>query len=100
MAVYSLSAKAADDLDGIYEYTILNFGIEQAQAYLSGLQERFQILSEAPRLGRSAEKLAPKLRRYEYQSHVIFYVPEGKGVHIVRILHESMDVARHLQTEE
>jgi plasmid stabilization system protein ParE len=27
MAVYSLSSKAATDLDGIYEYTILNFGL-------------------------------------------------------------------------
>lgn len=29
MAVYSLSSKAAADLDEIYEYTILNFGLEQ-----------------------------------------------------------------------
>jgi len=29
MAAYSLSGKAVFDLDGIYEYTILNFGLEQ-----------------------------------------------------------------------
>lgn len=37
MAVYSLSAKAAADIDGIYEYTILQFGLEQARAYVYGL---------------------------------------------------------------
>jgi plasmid stabilization system protein ParE len=37
MAVYSLSSKAAADLDQIHEYTILNFGLKQARAYLSGL---------------------------------------------------------------
>ncbi len=31
MAAYSLSGKAVSDLDGIYEYTILNFGLEQTQ---------------------------------------------------------------------
>jgi toxin ParE1/3/4 len=48
MAVYSLSSKAAADLDGIYEYTILNFGLEQARMYLQGLHERFATLAEHP----------------------------------------------------
>ena len=96
MVAYSLSSKAAADLDGIYEYTILNFGLEKAQAYLLGLHERFQALAGNPKLGRSAEQLAPELRRYEHQSHVIFYVPQRGGVLIVRVLHESMDAPRHL----
>lgn len=44
MAAYSLSAKAVADIDGIYEYTILDFGLEQARAYLLGLHERFEML--------------------------------------------------------
>lgn len=51
MAGYSLSSKAAADLDGIYEYTILHFGLEQARVYLFGLHERFQILAEQPTQG-------------------------------------------------
>ncbi len=41
MAVYRLSPQAADDLDGIYEYTILTFGLEQEQDYLTGLHSHF-----------------------------------------------------------
>lgn len=96
MAVYSLSPKAAADLDGIYGYTILNFGLEQAREYLLGLHERFQTLAEHPMHGRSADEVAPDLRRLEYQSHVVFYVPKDKGVRIVRVLHESMEVRKHL----
>jgi len=77
MATYSLSEKAVSDLEDIYEYTILNFGLEQARAYLLGLHERFQILADNPGVGRSAEQLALELRRHEYQSHIIFYVPKG-----------------------
>ena len=96
MAAYRLTQKATDDLDAIYEYTITNFGLEQAQSYLLGLHERFEDLAMRPALGRSAERLAPKLRRYPYRSHVLFYVPEDEGLLIVRVLHESMEPLRHL----
>ena len=96
MAVYSLSSKAAADLDGIYEYTILNFGLEQARAYLSGLHERFETLAENPMHGRTAGELTPGLRRLEYQSHVVFYVLNDNGIRIVRVLHQSMDMKRHV----
>ena len=88
------------DLDGIFEYTIVNFGLAQAQDYLSGLHERFGSLSEQPLLGRSAMRLSPKLRRHEYRSHVVFYVPQDGGVTIVRVLHRSMDAPRHLTQDE
>ena len=67
MAVYSLSSKAAADLDAIYEYTILHFGLEQARVYLLGLHERFAMLAEQPTHGRKADELAPGLRLLGYQ---------------------------------
>jgi toxin ParE1/3/4 len=72
MAGYSLSSKAAADLEDIYEYTILHFWLEQARVYLFGLHARFQMLAEQPTQGRKADELAPGLRRVEYQSHVVF----------------------------
>jgi toxin ParE1/3/4 len=96
MAVYSLSSKAAADLDGIYEYTILHFGLEQARVYLLGLHERFQMLAEQPTQGRTADELALGLRRFEYQSHMVFYIPKDNGIRIVRVLHQRMDVTRHV----
>ena len=95
MAVYRLSEKAALDLDEIYEYTILNFGLAQAQNYLNGLHERFGRLAQQPMLGRGGAQVAPNLRRYEYGSHVVFYVPQGEEVFIVRVLHERMDAPGH-----
>jgi toxin ParE1/3/4 len=96
MAGYSLSSKAAADLDAIYEYTILHFGMEQARVYLLGLHERFQMLAEQPTQGRKADELAPGLRRIEYQSHVVFYMSKDDGIRIVRVLHQRMDVTRHM----
>jgi toxin ParE1/3/4 len=72
MADYKLSGKAEVDVDEIYEYTIVNFGIEQARRYLLGLGDCCQALTENSLLGRVADELAPELRRYEYNSHVVF----------------------------
>ena len=52
MAAYRLTPKAAEDLDGIHEYTITNFGLERARDYLNGLRQRFGDLAERPTLGR------------------------------------------------
>lgn len=96
MASYSLSPRAAEDIDGIYEYTILNFGLEQAREYLFGLLELFVDLADRPLLGRSADTLAPELRRFEYRSHVVFYVPTAAGVLVARVLHAGMDPGEHI----
>lgn len=47
-------------------------------------------------LGRSAERLAPEMRRIEYKSHSIFYRHANRHTLIVRVLHQTMDVDRHL----
>ncbi len=54
------------------------------------------MLAEKPALGRSADYVEPYMRRFEHKSHVIFYIPESQGILIVCVLHNSMDVLRHL----
>lgn len=95
MAEYRFSSLAESDLAEIADYTIEGFGIDQARRYRDALDTCFQTLADNSKIGRSADQLTPDLRRYEHQSHVVFYVPEGEGVLIVRVLHESMDVSRH-----
>ena len=96
MTDYRLTALAELDLAGIASYTIEALGIEQARRYRDGLDICFRNLAANPRLGRSAEDLAPDLRRFEHRSHVVFYLEHEGGVLIVRILHATMDAARHL----
>jgi len=93
---FHLTNRAVNDLFDIADFTIQSFGIGQARFYRDGLNNCFGILAENPRLGRSADELAPNLRRYEHQSHVVFYIPKDVGILIVRILHQRMDFKRHL----
>ena len=96
MVDYRLASRAEADLAGIADYTIETFGIEQARRYRDEFETCFRNLVTNPRSGRSAERLAPGLRRLEHRSHVVFYVEDGTGVLIVRVLHARMDTPRHL----
>lgn len=42
--MYKLSNLAAEDFEHIFEYTLLNFGIEQADAYTDSMHESPQII--------------------------------------------------------
>jgi len=53
VAGYKLSGEASADVEDIFEYTIVNFGIEQARAYLHALGDRFKALVEDPLRGRT-----------------------------------------------
>ena len=96
MPRYKLSSRAESDLSEIADYTIESFGIEQARRYMDGLEACFQTLADKPLDGRGTDELAPKLRRFRHQSHMVFYIPDEEGVFIVRVLHQSMDFQRHL----
>lgn len=96
MAKYRLSKRADNDLVEIAEYTIREFGIEQARHYRDALEVCFSTLADNPLMGHSAEQFAPQLRRFEHESHIVFYMPEDVGVLVVRILHERLDVDHHL----
>jgi toxin ParE1/3/4 len=100
MAEYRISKLADADIAAIADYTIKTFGIKQARRYRDGLKTSFQMLADHPERGRGAEDLAPKLRRWNYKSHVIFYTPSEQGALIVRVLHQRMDFVRHPMADD
>jgi toxin ParE1/3/4 len=83
VARYRLTRQADRRLEAIYRYTFENFGATQADAYFADLEEAFGLLAERPHLGRAFYQY----RRFEHESHVIFYRPRRGGILIVDILH-------------
>ena len=74
-----LSSRAESDLAEIADYTIEAVGIEQARRYLAGLETCFQTLARKPSEGRSTAELAPRLRRFQHKSHLVFFIPDDDG---------------------
>jgi toxin ParE1/3/4 len=46
MVTYQLTNKAESEIESIYEYSILNFGLQIAQDYISGLNDCFELLAK------------------------------------------------------
>ena len=96
MGVYRLSNESETDIAYIYEYGIERFGIIQAQEYLIGMHNLFQSLTKNPNIGRDASEFSPSLIRFNYKSHMVFYLKNDSDISIVRVLHQSMDHPKYL----
>lgn len=96
MAEYVISERAKNDLREIFEYTREKWSEEQAERYVRMLIGKFSVLAGKP-LSRSYDDYRVGLRGYSCGKHIVLYrvIPDSK-VRIVRVLHERMDIIRHL----
>ncbi len=91
-----LSEAAARDIEILLERSISDFGIGQTEVYYSSLKNCFELLDNNPQMGIDAVDLNSVYRRFMHKSHVIFYQVQDDGIFIVRILHQRMDIIKHL----
>lgn len=97
MARPQFSKAAESDLEAIAEYTFLNFGEAQAREYQALLDLAARTAANFPRLGRPYTTKAGRVyQRYNAGRHSIFYRSTESGIFIVRVLHQMMDIDRHL----
>lgn len=96
MAV-TLSPKARADLDGIWDYTAERWDADQADRYIRQLAKAFADIADGSIPGRAANDIREGYFKLPVGSHVVFYrhAPAGDVV-VIRVLHQRMDVARHL----
>ena len=98
MAKIRFSSKAVDDLTYIWNYTYQTWSERQAAEYYNMLVSSCKkVISSTFRLAKSYGDIAENLYGFKAGHHLIFYTPLSDGDFlIVRILHERMDVKRHL----
>ncbi|MDA0738360.1 MAG: type II toxin-antitoxin system RelE/ParE family toxin [Nitrospirae bacterium] len=96
MPNYQLTKKAQLELEGIYEYSILNFGLDKARIYIQGLHTSFATLADNPKMGRDYYHLKEDYRRYEYERHSVYYKITKTGVLISRILGPGQDPIKNI----
>ena len=94
--LYKFTHKASDDLTDIYLYGFINFGEPQAEHYFTNLEKCFQLLSETPLMCRGRTEFSPLVRIHHHKHHLIIYTIQPEHILIVRILHDTVDIQRHL----
>ena len=96
MTTYTLSNKAKEDAEGIYDYTNEKFGSAQAETYLIAIHECLSMLAVSPKLAITAKEIREDYFRYPIHKHMIFFKQEENGIYIVRVLHQQMQYSLHL----
>ncbi|MGB5142146.1 MAG: type II toxin-antitoxin system RelE/ParE family toxin [Shewanella indica] len=71
--MYKLSNLAAEDFERIFEYTLLNFGVKQADDYTVSMHNALLAITEQPLMGHECPEIAKELRRHNHHKHAIFY---------------------------
>ena len=92
-----VSPLAQQDIDDIFQYTLETWGERQLEKYGDILKAAMSGLTENPRIG--TEKRGTPFRSFHVGSHTIFYKIGEKAIHIIRVLHESMDFPRHVPSD-
>lgn len=99
-----VNLKARQDIVGALRWSLQTFGTAQALAYKARLDQLVQALAEDPL--RPAARLRPDLGDALRVLHMrslglkgrhfaVFRIEDGQ-VRLVRVLHDQMDIARHV----
>ena len=93
--IYILSEIADKDLEDIFDYTLDEFGFDQAEKYLLEIEEIFQNLIANPQIGKKRDEIKQGLYSFPKDNHIIFYRILDNHIRIVRVLHGSRDIPKY-----
>jgi toxin ParE1/3/4 len=91
MSHISIRPLAHSDLLDIWSY-FSQSSEEKANALLIEFNQKFQLLSETPQMGRARPELLRDLRSFPCDNYIIFYFSTPEGIEIVRVLHMRRDI--------
>lgn len=86
------SQQAYADMDEVLAY-IAQENPQAAIETIDALEEKAQLLTDNPELGRARPDLLENIRSFPYGNYIIFYRPTSDGILIVRVLHSARDVS-------
>ncbi|MGB7262173.1 MAG: type II toxin-antitoxin system RelE/ParE family toxin [Albidovulum sp.] len=92
---YALSPLAEADLEAIWIYTAQEWSVDQAEAYTGDIIDVFEDIATGKKQGRRSGGREGYLSTLVGR-HAIYFQIRGDVVAVIRILHQNMDVERHL----
>jgi len=104
-----LTQQAETDFFEISRWTAENFGALQAESYVQTVMLAIEALNGGPEvLGtRARDEIAKGVRTLHVarkgrkgRHFVVFRAAEGQIVEVLRLLHDSMDLARHVPSAD
>lgn len=97
--IYRPSALAEFDIEEIFDYTINEYGQNQADRYTAELYSRFQWLADNLKIGLNRDEVKEGYRSYFQGSHTIFFRETIEGIEIIGIPHQSEDIEQNFDLD-
>jgi toxin ParE1/3/4 len=92
----ALRPRARRDLEDIWDHTAKTWGPAQAEIYLRQIETSLATIAQEPMIGRACDEIRAGYRKFPAGSHIVFYRIDADTIDVVRILHQRMDIDRHL----
>lgn len=97
MASVIFRQKAIEDLNSIWNYTLVKWSVEQADKYYAAIQLACNGILENPNVGKEYDGISKNLLGFKCGRHIIFYRSlSSKKIEVIRILHERMELKNRL----
>lgn len=91
------SQAARADLVDIWVETYRHWGEAQADRYLDDIDRAVTGLIDNPQMGVDCSDLLRGARKLITGRHLVFYEVLPEKIFVIRVLHQSMDLPRHLR---
>lgn len=95
MKTVVFSPLAQGDVSDIWDYTLNQWGLNQATIYTQDLRDSSRALADGSVIGQAVD-IRDGYFKYRSGEHFIFYQVSDSKITVIRILHKRMDVGRHL----
>ena len=83
--------RAAEDIAAVWDF-IADDNPDAADHWVDQLDTQLRLLATQPLMGRARDELAPGIRSFPFGRYLVFYLPIGNGIDVVRVLHGTRDV--------
>lgn len=85
-------SQAIRDVKDLWSYIASAGNVNRADALLDKIEQKIEILSEHPTMGRVRDELMAGLRSLPVEGYLIFYIPQEDGIELVRVLYGGRDL--------
>ena len=83
--------RAAEDIAAVWDF-IADDNPDAADHWVDQLDTQLRLLATQALMGRARDELAPGIRSFPFGRYLVFYLPIGDGIDVVRVLHGTRDV--------
>lgn len=97
MTAFRITEDAKEDLLGIRQYTLENWGTDQSRKYLENISQKLLVLSKNPLLGIAREDFGENIYSFPHGSHLMYYTIAQDQLVLFAVLHTSMVPLKHLE---